>query len=71
MAQSVKRLPGGRIGYRIKKLRDGRAKHRVMTPLEFLARLAATVPPPRYPLLRLAGSCHFPRQVSTSCDITN
>jgi hypothetical protein len=51
----LKRLPGGRIGYRIKKLRNGRAKHRVMTPLEFLARLAAIVPPPRYPLLRYHG----------------
>ena len=51
----LRRLPDGRIAYRIKKLRDGRAKHRVMTPLEFLARLAAIVPPPRYPLLRYAG----------------
>ena len=51
----LKRLPGELIGYRIKKLRDGRAKHRVMTPLEFLARLAAIVPPPRYPLLRYHG----------------
>jgi hypothetical protein len=51
----LRRLPGGRIGYRIKKLRDGRAKQRVMTPLEFLARLAAIVPPPRYPLLRYHG----------------
>ena len=48
----LRRLPDGRIVYRIKKLRGGRAKHRVMTPLEFLARLAAIVPPPRYPLLR-------------------
>jgi Putative transposase len=37
----LKRLPGGRMGYRVKKLRDGRAKHRVMTPLEFLARRSA------------------------------
>jgi hypothetical protein len=51
----LRRLPGGRIAYRIKKLRNGRAKHRVMTPLEFLARLAAIVPPPRYPLLRYHG----------------
>ena len=51
----LRRLPDGRIAYRIKKLRDGRAKHRVMTPLEFLARLSALVPPPRYPLLRYAG----------------
>jgi hypothetical protein len=47
----LRRLPDGRIAYRIKRLRDGRAKHRVMTPLEFLARLAAIVPTPRYPLL--------------------
>lgn len=48
-------LPGGRIAYRIKKLGAGRAKHRVMTPLELLARLAAIVPPPRYPLVRYHG----------------
>src|ERR1035438_4973823 len=43
-------------GYRIKKLRDGRAKHRIMTPLEFLARLAAIVAPPQFPLLPYAGA---------------
>jgi hypothetical protein len=51
----LRRLPGGRIGYRIKKLRDGREKVRVMTSLELLARLAAIVPPPRFPLLRYHG----------------
>ena len=51
----LRRLPDGRIASRIKKLRDGRAKHRIMTPLEFLARLAAIVPPPKFPLLRYAG----------------
>ncbi len=45
--ERLRRLPDGRLAYRIKKFRDGRAKHRVMTPLEFLARLAALVPPPR------------------------
>jgi hypothetical protein len=53
--ERLRRLPGGNIAYRIKKLRDGRAKLRVMTPLELLARLAAIVPPPRYPLLRYHG----------------
>jgi hypothetical protein len=53
--ERLRLLPGGRIAYRVKKRRDGRAKHRVMTPLEFMARLAALVPPPRYPLLRYAG----------------
>jgi len=51
----LRRLPDGRIAYRIKSLRGGRSKHRVMTPLEFLARLAALVPPPRYPLVRFHG----------------
>ncbi|HVJ89367.1 MAG TPA: transposase, partial [Labilithrix sp.] len=40
-------LAGGRIAYRIKNLGAGRAKHRVMTPVELLARLAAIIPPPR------------------------
>jgi hypothetical protein len=47
-------LPGGRVAYRIKKARGG-AKSRIMTPLELLARLAALVPPPRYPLVRYHG----------------
>jgi hypothetical protein len=51
----LRRLPDGRVAYRIKAQRDGRAKYRVMTPLEFLARLAALVPPPRYPLVRFHG----------------
>ncbi len=29
----LRRLPDGQIAYRVKKLRGGRAKHRVMTPL--------------------------------------
>ncbi len=53
--ERLRRLPDGRLAYRIKKLRAGRAKHRVMTPLELLARLAAIVPPPRFPLVRYAG----------------
>lgn len=48
-------LPRGRIGYRIKKARGGRAKLLVVTPLELLARIAALTPPPRYPLVRYHG----------------
>lgn len=51
----LRRLPGGRVAYRIKYARRGRAKHRVMTGLELLARLAALIPPPRYPLVRYHG----------------
>jgi hypothetical protein len=50
----LRRLPDGRITYRVKYART-RSKHRVMTPLEMLARLAALIPPPRYPLIRFHG----------------
>jgi hypothetical protein len=49
-------LPHGKIGYRIKKLRNHRSKLRIMTPLELLARLAALIPPPRHPLVRFHGA---------------
>jgi hypothetical protein len=51
----LRELPGGKLAYRIKKLPNGRAKVRVMTPLELLARLAALVPPPKHPLVRFHG----------------
>ena len=51
----LRRLPDGRIAYRVKYARAGRAKHRVMEPLELLARIAAILPPPRFPLVRFHG----------------
>jgi len=45
----------GNISYRVEKASRGRVTQRVMTPVETLARLAAIVPPPRYPLLRFHG----------------
>ncbi|MGH7283011.1 MAG: transposase [Polyangiaceae bacterium] len=53
--ERLRRLPHGELGYRIKKTRGGSAKVLRMTPLELLARLAALVPPPRYPLVRYHG----------------
>lgn len=53
--ERFRNLRGGRIGYRIKKARGGRAKLLVLTPLELLARIAALIPPPRYPLVRYHG----------------
>jgi hypothetical protein len=50
----LRRLRDGRIAYRVKYSRT-RSKYRVMAPLEFLARLAALIPPPRYPLVRFHG----------------
>jgi hypothetical protein len=45
----------GNVSYRVKKASRGRVTERVMTPREALARLAAIVPPLRYPLLRFHG----------------
>jgi len=35
--------------------RSANETHRVMPPLQFLARLAALIPPPRHPLIRFYG----------------
>ncbi len=48
-------LRDGNVSYLVKKVGRGRAKHRVMEPVEFLARLSALIPPPRFPLVRFAG----------------
>ena len=49
-------LRDGSIAYRLKQARRrGGATHRVLQPLELMARLAAIVPPPRVPLLRYHG----------------
>jgi len=47
-------LNDGRIAYRIRYARRG-STHRVMTPVDLLARLAALIPPPRHPLTRYYG----------------
>jgi hypothetical protein len=47
-------LRDGRVTYQVKYPRR-KGTHRVMTPVVFLARLAALVPPPRYPLVRYHG----------------
>ncbi len=53
--ERLRRLPDGRVAYRLKYVGRGRGKHRVMTPMEFMARLAAIICPPRYPLVRYSG----------------
>ncbi|HMA94343.1 MAG TPA: transposase [Polyangiaceae bacterium] len=45
----------GLIAYRLRHAQKGRATHRVMRPIDLLARIAALVPPPRHPLLRYFG----------------
>lgn len=53
--ERLRRLPAGRVAYRLKYVSRGRGKHRLMSGIEFMARLAAIIAPPRYPLLRYAG----------------
>ena len=52
--ERIEELKDGRIGYLMKTSRRGRT-HRVMTPMEFMGRLAILVPPPFYPLVRYHG----------------
>jgi hypothetical protein len=49
------RLDDGRIAYRVRHPLGPDKTHRILTPSELMARLAALVPPPRFPLLRYAG----------------
>jgi hypothetical protein len=49
--ERLSRLPDGRIASALRKP-WGKQTHRVMQPLELLARLAALVPPPRHPRIR-------------------
>jgi Putative transposase len=43
------------LAYLLRKPRKNGAPHLVMTPVQCLARIAAIIPPPRFPLLRFAG----------------
>jgi len=47
-------LRDGRIAYALKVPRKGRT-HRIMAPMEFMARLSALIPRPRIPLVRYHG----------------
>jgi hypothetical protein len=51
----IRILRDGNVAYRVKRVSRNRVTQRVMAPVEFLARLASLVAPPRYPLLRLHG----------------
>jgi hypothetical protein len=52
--ERIEELKDGRIAYLLKTPRRGKT-HRVMTPVEFLGRLAILVPPPYFPLVRYHG----------------
>jgi hypothetical protein len=65
-AGRVSVLPDGNVAYRVKSPRSTGATHRVMTPMEFMARLSAPVPPPRTPRVRYHGvvAPNSPRRVA-------
>jgi len=74
--EHLSKLPDGRFAYKTKYARNGRS-HRVMTGAELMARIAALVPPPRFPLLRYSGvfsAAHtwrqwiVPKAPKPSCD---
>jgi hypothetical protein len=48
-------LPDGRIAYALKKVGKGGSTHRVLEPLELMARLSSLIPPPWHPLTRFHG----------------
>ena len=52
--ERIEELKDGRVAYLMKTPRSGRT-HRVMSPVEFLARLAILIPPPFFPLVRYHG----------------
>ena len=55
VGERVSELADGRVAWR-RSVPGGRGEtHRIMEPMEFMARLAALVPPPRRPLLRYHG----------------
>ena len=45
----------GNVTYQVKATRHGNETQRVMTPLQFMNRLVALIPPPYHPLLRYFG----------------
>ncbi len=55
---SLERLsigPDGNVMYQVKATRHGIETQRVMTPMQFMSRLVALIPPPYHPLLRYFG----------------
>ena len=53
--ERLSELPDGRLAYRMKRPSPTGAQHLILSPLAFLRRLAAFVPPPRVNLVRYFG----------------
>ena len=53
--ERLSRLPNGRLLYRLKRRWPDGTSHMIFEPLDFLAKLAALVPPPRFNSVRYHG----------------
>jgi hypothetical protein len=56
----------GYVVYQVKATRHGKATERVMTPMQFMSRLVALIPPPRRPMWRYFG-VFGPHSASRGC----
>ncbi len=53
--ERLSRLPNGRLLYRLKRRWPDGTSHMIFEPLDFVAKLAALVPPPRFNSVRYHG----------------
>lgn len=56
VGERVTELEDGRVAWRLKRPGSRGETHRIMEPMEFMARLAGLVPPPRIPQTRYHGA---------------
>jgi len=64
--ERLERMPDGRLLYRLRhRFRDG-TTHVVFEPIDFVAKLAALVPPPRFHMVRYHGLCGAPHITASS-----
>jgi hypothetical protein len=56
----------GNVVYQVKATRHGKVTERVMTPMQFMGRLVALIPPPRQPMWRYFG-VFGPHSAARSC----
>jgi hypothetical protein len=55
------------VAYRLKYVSRGRGKHRVMSPMEFMARLAAIICPPTLSAGAIRGCARAPQRMAKGC----
>ena len=65
--ERLSRLPNGRLLYRLKRRWPDGTSHMIFEPLDFVAKLAALVPPPRFNSVRYHGGAGPFRRLETPC----